>query len=97
MSSKGWVIFATEAIFNAAHNQAKETLGLPKHGEVNGKPAPNNQMTTDITACRPHNLAPINPTVVAYINGGWPEDQKTGFVFLTRDQVSDYFPDQEDV
>lgn len=89
---QGYVIFSSEAVFNTAHEEAKTTLGLPRVGNVNGVPAPENQQTTEITNCTSH---PTDGTVVAYINGEWPEDQKDGFVFKTQEEVSEYFPDEE--
>ena len=86
---KGYVIFENQAVFDVAHNAAIQLAGLPRIGNVGGKPAPNNQQTTKITSCYQH---PSNETVVSYINGGWDESLKQGFDFLTRDQVSEYFP-----
>lgn len=86
---QGWVIFESEAAFNTAHEAAKTAAGLPIVGEVNGTPAPQNQQTTEITSCTAH---PSSSTVVAYINGGWPEELKAGLEFKTAAEVSAYFP-----
>ena len=90
---EGYVIFNTEAEFDEAHEQAKAAAGLPQVGTVSGKPAPQNQKTTNITYCKPH---PTNGTVIAYINGGWPENLKSGFDFKTRGQVAEYFPEDSE-
>ena len=86
---QGYVIFSSEAAFNTAHEAAKTTMGLPKVGNVNGIPAPENQQTTEITSCVSH---PTDGTAVASIGGGWPEDQKAGFTFNTKEEVAEYFP-----
>ena len=90
---KGYVIFNSEAAFNTAHEAAKAAAGLPKVGNVNGIPAPENQQTTEITSCTSH---PSDGSVVAYINGEWPEDQKAGFTFKTKEEVTEYFPDEDE-
>ena len=86
---EGYVIFASEAAFNTAHDAAKAATGLPKVGLQNGASAPDNQKTTGIVTCYSH---PSDGTVVAYINGGWPEDQKGALTFKTLEEVAEYFP-----
>lgn len=88
---EGYVIFSSEAVFNTAHETAKTTNGLPKVGNVNGVPTPGNQQTTEVTSCTEH---PSDGTVVAYINGNWPDGQKAGFDFKTLAEVSEYFPEE---
>lgn len=88
-----YVIFSSEAAFNAAHEIAKITIGLPRVGNVNGIPAPENQQTTGITSCTFH---PSDGSVVAYVNGEWPEDHKAGFTFKTKEEVAEYFPDEDE-
>jgi hypothetical protein len=88
---QGYVIFNSEAVFNTAHETAKVAAGLPKVGSVNGIPAPENQQTTEITSCTSH---PTDGTVVAYINGEWPDNLKDGFAYKTREEISEYFPDE---
>ena len=90
---QGYIIFSSEAAFNTAHEAAKTASGLPKVGNVNGAPAPENQQTTEITNCTSH---PTDGTVVTFISGGWPEDQQIGFIFKTKEEVSEYFPDEEE-
>ena len=86
-----YVIFSSEAEFNTAHAAAKTEAGLPKVGCVTGKLAPQNQQTTDITLCVPH---PSDGTVVAEINGGWPDSLKAGFTFKTKEEVAIYYPEE---
>lgn len=90
---QGYVIFSSEAAFNTAHEAAKTASGLPRVGNVNGIPAPENQQTTEITSCTSH---PTDGTVVAFINGNWSEDQKAGFVYKTKEEASEYFPVEEE-
>ena len=88
---QGYVIFSSEAAFNTAHEIAKTASGLPKVGNVNGVPAPKNQQTTEITSCTSH---PDDGTIIAYIGGEWPDAQKAGFTFKTKEEVAEYFPDE---
>lgn len=89
---QGYVIFSSEAVFNTVHETAKAAAGLPRVGNVNGIPAPENQQTIEITSCTSH---PTDGTVVAFINGNWFEDQKAGFTFKTKEEVTEYFPVEE--
>lgn len=89
---QGYVIFSSESAFNAAHETAKTAAGLPKVGNVNGVLAPQNQQTTEITSCYSH---PTDGTVVAYIEGCWPDNLKDGFVYKTTEEVAEYFPTEE--
>ncbi len=85
----GYVIFDTQALFDSIHNQGKISLGFPRVGRVNGRLAPHNQQTVEITRARPH---PSNNTVIAYVPEEWPENLKDGFTFRTQEEVSEYFP-----
>lgn len=87
---KGWVIFESEAAFNIAHEEAKAMARLPKIGNVDGVPAPQNTQTINITYCIPH---PTDGTVVSPINGGWDNSLKGDLTFLTKEEVSGYFPE----
>lgn len=89
---QGYVIFNSEAVFNTAHEVAKTTMGLPKIGNVNGIPAPENQQTTEITSCTPH---PTDGTVVALIGDEWDDSLKEEFTFKTKEEVNEYFPSEE--
>jgi len=89
-----YVIFSSQAAFDAAHATAKTTLGLPRIGQVNGVDAPLNQQTTEVTECYPH---PSDGTVAAEINGNWPENLKAGFDYKTKEEVSVYLPNEEEV
>jgi hypothetical protein len=92
--TKGYVIFVSKAAFNTSHEAAKTAVGLPIIGNINGKLRPSLTQVTEITIPYPH---PSNGTVVAYIDDLWPEDMKEGFVFKTREEVSEYFPVQKEV
>lgn len=90
--SNGYVIFASESAFNAAHEAAKAAAGLPIIGNINGVERHDLTQVTEITICYSH---PSDGTVIAHINGGWPDDMKEGFEFKTREEVSEYFPENQ--
>lgn len=94
---KGYVIFNSVAEFETAHNTEKAALGMPITGTICGKEAINSQKTTDVTDYITHPDAEDN-RVIAYINGGWRNETKTGFTFLTRDEakLEGFFPNYED-
>jgi len=86
-----YVIFNSKAAFDTAHAAAKIAAGLPKIGRVAGKLAPQHQQTIELTSCKPH---PSDSTVAAEINGGWPENLKTGFALKNRTEVTIYYPEK---
>lgn len=90
---KGYVIFSSEAAFNTAHEAAKTKAGLPRVGNVNGVPAPENQQTVELTSYHPTSW-PADDTVVAFVDGGWPGNLKDGFVYKAKEDVTKYFPDE---
>ena len=87
-----FAIFASQAAFDTAHAAAKLIAGLPRVGRVNGKLAPKNQQTVELTSWHPHRT---DGTVMAETGKGWPESKKEGFAFKTRAEVSNYFPEEE--
>jgi hypothetical protein len=84
------------AEFETAHNTEKAALGMPITGTICGKEAINSQKTTDVTDYITH-PDPEDNRVIAYINGGWRNETKTGFTFLTREEkiAEGWVEDQE--
>lgn len=87
----GYVKFNNIAAFDAAHNAAKTAANLPRVGKVNGILAPQNQQTVAITRWTLH---PNDGTVVAYVNKSWKSSARGAFVYKTRGQVAEYFPEE---
>ena len=79
---KGWVIFENEEAFNLAHQEAKDMV-MPLQAINAGGIAPEDLWFKNITECFQH---PTNNTVVAYINGGWPDSLKNGLTFYTKER-----------
>lgn len=84
--TQGYVIFNTQAEFDAVHQAEREALGYDLTGTVQGVPAPQNQRAINITSAVVH-PTPGDNRVVAYINGGWRDSAKAGFVFNTLEEV----------
>jgi len=86
-----YVIFNSEDEFDTAHEPAKIEAGLPRVGNVNKVPAPQNQQTVELTALVAH---PSDGTFAVEIDEGWPENQKDDLVLKTKEEVSVYYPEK---
>ncbi len=93
----GYVVFADESAFAAAHANARTALGLPRVGRRQGRLDPTRQQTVDVTQFRTNVANPGDPTVMTYVDDRfWPESERLNFTFLRRVNVEDYFPLEDD-
>lgn len=90
----GYVLFANNGAFQSAHAQARVALGLPHSPRRRGRIDPHGTITTDIAIHRTNQVDSGDRRVISHVKSEmWPADLVSDFVFLTRNDVADFFPE----
>ena len=94
LSKSGYVVFTDAAAYEIVHKEARDALGLPRIGFRVGRLAPDKQQTIAVALTRDNVVDVLDFSVATYIdNRFWPNGLLDTFTFLTKEEVSDHFPD----